>query len=144
MREIDDYEAQPRDGIMLSSHGNYGSTVFDPMDGNYLMFNLCDPCLIEAGEQGRVRAGRDSLPIQTDGILELGGKARIIKTIVGSCRLDRPLVQWTKDVPPDDTAPLYIQLDEIPQYYERDGYHWNLPLDLFAAMRAEVDAVDDE
>ncbi len=35
-RVSDDYEGQPNDGGMCSSSGNYGSTVYDPMDGSYL------------------------------------------------------------------------------------------------------------
>lgn len=39
---------QPNDGTTFSSHGHYGSTVWDPMTGTDLLeINVCDPCLIE-------------------------------------------------------------------------------------------------
>lgn len=39
---------QPKDGTVFSSHGNYGSTVWDPMTGvDLLEINICDPCLLE-------------------------------------------------------------------------------------------------
>jgi hypothetical protein len=44
--------AQPDNGVMCTTYGNYGSTVFDPMDGSFLAFNICDDCLVEAGEKG--------------------------------------------------------------------------------------------
>lgn len=39
------------------THGQYGSTVFDPMDGSYLAVNICDKCLVKARDLGRVLAG---------------------------------------------------------------------------------------
>lgn len=55
-RVIDDYELQPHDAIMCSSTGNYGSTVFDPIgeEKQQLRFNVCDNCLILAGDNGAV------------------------------------------------------------------------------------------
>ena len=47
----------PKDGVVFQSHGNYGSTVFDPMDGTYLEVNICDPCLVQAGDDGNVLIG---------------------------------------------------------------------------------------
>ncbi len=38
----------PDDGVVCTTHGNYGSTVFDPGDGSYLEFNMCDQCLLNA------------------------------------------------------------------------------------------------
>ena len=32
--------------IAFISHGNYGSTIFDPMDGSYLEIYVCDQCLV--------------------------------------------------------------------------------------------------
>jgi hypothetical protein len=44
----------PLDATIFISHGNYGSTVFDPMDGSALIVNICDGCLSTAQVQGRV------------------------------------------------------------------------------------------
>lgn len=53
MQDSDELEAQPHGGVMCQTYGNYGSTVFDPFNG-MLAFNICDNCLVEAGEKGRV------------------------------------------------------------------------------------------
>ncbi len=37
---------QPTQGVMCHTHGNYGSTAFDPLDGSYLLFLVCDDCLV--------------------------------------------------------------------------------------------------
>lgn len=38
---------QPYAGTTFKTYGHYGSTVFDPMDGSYLVINVCDACLVE-------------------------------------------------------------------------------------------------
>ena len=48
---------QPSGGTTFSSHGHYGSTVWDPMsmDGlETLEINICDECLLAAGRAQRV------------------------------------------------------------------------------------------
>lgn len=46
---------QPADATMFRSHGNYGSTVFDPgSTGERLDVNICDECLIAAARDGIV------------------------------------------------------------------------------------------
>lgn len=40
------------------THGQYGSTVFDPLNGDRLAVNICDKCLVAAGDAGRVMFGR--------------------------------------------------------------------------------------
>lgn len=38
------------------AHGNYGSTVYDPMDNRtYLTFNICDNCIKTLGDRGFIR-----------------------------------------------------------------------------------------
>lgn len=32
-------------GVSFISHGHYGSSVFDPMDGSSLEISLCDDCV---------------------------------------------------------------------------------------------------
>ena len=38
---------QPNKGLEFITHGHYGSSFFDPMDGSYLRINICDLCLRE-------------------------------------------------------------------------------------------------
>lgn len=48
----------PDDGVACTTHGNYGSTVFDSLNGSYLEFNICDPCLLDAAKFNRIAIGR--------------------------------------------------------------------------------------
>lgn len=46
---------QPNDAVAFYSKGNYGSTVFDPLDDTIqLEINICDSCLTAAAKQGSV------------------------------------------------------------------------------------------
>ena len=38
---------QPYGATSFITHGHYGSTIFDPLDGSYLEINICDDCLAE-------------------------------------------------------------------------------------------------
>lgn len=49
------------DANSFRAHGQYGSTVFDPVDGTYLEVNICDGCIIAAADAGRVLTGRSGL-----------------------------------------------------------------------------------
>lgn len=42
---------QPSGGVAFSSPGHYGSGVFDPMDGSCIEINVCDECLLKAGQE---------------------------------------------------------------------------------------------
>ena len=50
----DDSDNHPQMAVVAISYGNYGSTQYDPMDGSYLEFNVCDKCLADAGKNGAV------------------------------------------------------------------------------------------
>jgi hypothetical protein len=50
---------QPYGGTAFTTHGHYGSTVFDPLPplrghGQMLEINVCDNCLTAAAKLGRV------------------------------------------------------------------------------------------
>ena len=48
---------QPLRATIFTSHGNYGSTTFDPggrVDAEHIRINVCDNCLRTAAAQGRV------------------------------------------------------------------------------------------
>lgn len=49
---------QPYQAIVFTSHGQYGSTLFDEMDGSFLELNVCDDCVKAAAVQQRVLIGR--------------------------------------------------------------------------------------
>lgn len=48
---------QPFEGTVFRTHGHYGSTVFDEIDGTYLEITICDKCLRTAALQDRVLHG---------------------------------------------------------------------------------------
>lgn len=59
---------QPYNGTTFTSHGHYGSTIYDPMyTGHYLEINICDACLVL--RKDRVLEGRDSRPIMENGVI---------------------------------------------------------------------------
>jgi hypothetical protein len=127
-----DADNQPNDGVYLETHGNYGSTVYDPMDGHFLELAICDECLVRAGEQGRVLEGRKWRYVFTEWLSEaeddFGGP-----TIVGREMLDRPVVPWNRDLPGyGDEDCVTVEPEEvgkdmgriewqrgIPEYYHR-------------------------
>ena len=41
----DKIQVHPIGGTVFRTYGNYGSTVFDPMDASYLEIVVCDACL---------------------------------------------------------------------------------------------------
>lgn len=46
---------QPHAGTSFTTHGHYGSTVFDPMDDSEsLTITVCDPCLRRRAGEGYV------------------------------------------------------------------------------------------
>lgn len=46
------------DANEFCTQGQYGSTVFDPMNGDRLAVNICDKCIIEGQKLRRVLFGR--------------------------------------------------------------------------------------
>lgn len=60
---------QPAGGIVFTSHGNYGSTMFDPItDGVFLEVNICDVCLQDRSHRGKVilLGTRKEMPVTAD------------------------------------------------------------------------------
>lgn len=49
---------QPDNGLACVTYGHYGSTYFDPMDGSYLEFTICDTCIKELVDKGYVYEGK--------------------------------------------------------------------------------------
>jgi len=111
-RAVDDNEAQPDEGVMFSASGNYGSTVFDPMDGSYLLINICDRCVAEAGEQGRVLVGRAGRPVMCDVPI---ADDKTIKSNIGFEVIDNgALVHWNKDIMGFDDY-CFLELEDLKQ-----------------------------
>jgi hypothetical protein len=45
---------QPVNGLAFESHGHYGTTVFDPMNGSKIAVAICDACITRASHEGDV------------------------------------------------------------------------------------------
>jgi hypothetical protein len=83
VRVFDDaHQAQAEDGLFCETSGNYGSTFFDPMDGSELSFCVCDTCMKEACEAGRVVVDKSHRPVLCDG------------GVVGRQKVHRETVDW--------------------------------------------------
>lgn len=62
---------QPDGATMFTTHGNYGSTVFDELDGTQLQINICDGCLKERSGRAHlliVRRQREEIDAYSWGI----------------------------------------------------------------------------
>lgn len=101
---------QPSGGTYLQSHGSYGSTVWDPFDGSFLEFSICDDCLVKAGDTGRALRGRDRRPV----VVRPDPDKPHRETHAGAERVTYPLEPWTKDTPhyPDDDV-LFVTEAEL-------------------------------
>lgn len=88
-------EQQPRYGLVLYSRGNYGSAVFDPMDGGAtrLELYLCDACAVKkAASIYHVSPGalpRDNLYVRFDAWLAGEQQNQEALTMADPDRLDR-------------------------------------------------------
>jgi len=59
--KFDDVD-QPYAGTSFYAHGQYGSTIFDPMDGSFLKINICDDCLDKKAKQQAILIGFPKKP----------------------------------------------------------------------------------
>lgn len=99
---------QPQEGTGFTTEGHYGSTVFDPMNGNNLSITVCDPCLVLAGQAGRVLLGRDWKPV----VAVMEGSSRPMR--VGITAAPRALTTWNpKSDTEDDDEVLEIEPEEV-------------------------------
>jgi hypothetical protein len=54
LNNINPPDIQPNGGLEFTSGGHYGSTVFDPMNGEKLSIVVCDECVENAQQDDRV------------------------------------------------------------------------------------------
>lgn len=131
---FDDATNQPEEGLAFESHGHYGSTAFDPMDGTYIEISVCDECLIRARAQGQVLHGMTAKQVVCEGIG------------VGWTRTNRPLLPWTGEEKPAHADPrpgenvLAVDLTDVGNHELYPEITWRDVDVLWArdGMRAEV------
>lgn len=89
----EDSTNQPHKASMFSgggdfaTHGHYGDTMFDPMNGEYLIVHICEECLPKLAAQGRVLIARNVKPVLAEGVM------------VGWTAARRMPVPWRPDMP---------------------------------------------
>lgn len=133
-------EGQPNDGINITTHGNYGSTVWDDMEGQFLIFNICDECIKEGSEQGRIFVGRSYVNVMVDTAF---GPNTTIYSVVGSIRADRPYVPFNRKTYHDGMEPIKMEHDECIHYVEQDKVrlHGGLTIESIRQMKAECEKI---
>lgn len=143
LREMDDYEAQPDSGVMCSTSGNYGSTVFDPMNGERIYFNICDECFKKAGSTGALQITIEAVPITTSTIyMGANHEPKLGRpSIVGYRRTDRPFVPWHPGMARDD-ATENMEIEEIIEHFDSEQFKWNLTLEGYQFIKQELDEYD--
>lgn len=98
-------EGQPADGIAITTHGNYGSTVWDDMAGQFLAFNICDDCILEGSAKGRIFVSRSYVNIMVETVIS---GTHIVPSIVGSMRAERPYVPFKRETFDDGMEPIAL------------------------------------
>ena len=68
-------ENHPVLGLEFITHGHYGSTFFDPMDGAILVINICDDCIRKASEDKKVLHSVPETSVHRDRDLKIYKKA---------------------------------------------------------------------
>ncbi len=105
---------QPSEGVTFRARGQYGSTVFDPMDGSFLEINVCDPCVRGLAQGGLVLHGRDRVNV-----------AAVVPpfwtpTFVGTLRVPVEYASYDPDAEYEDRT-VVIPVDEVGT---RPGIDW--------------------
>lgn len=98
------------------NHGGYGSTVYDPMDGSYLLIVVCDECLKARIGSDIVLQGRDTKPVRYNGLT------------VGKCKTPgRKLIPWNGDGSFDATDVLNVSEDDLRNAENLPEITWFAP-----------------
>lgn len=127
LRNVDsDAENQPYDGTTFTSHGHYGSTVFDPMDGTFIEINICDEDLAALGKKSQVLMGQSRRPVLTPK-----------RALIGWETIRRESVYWdaTKSYYDEDDVVIISDVEEFHELSEekdrfgRPKIEWSHPLE---------------
>ena len=97
---------QPAEAVTFTAHGQYGSTMFDPMDGTKLQVNICDSCLRVAARQQLVYL------IHTDRMIETVTPGFKRPTMVGVQTIETKYSMYDPDAEHENRA-LLVPLDKV-------------------------------
>lgn len=108
LNAFEEADNQPSEGTEFRTEGHYGSTFWDPFDGEELVLNVCDRCLREhcrrLGQQKRW------LPVRCAGMQGFGRQW-----------VERPLVAYTGNL---DGSELRVDVDELGTDAAGPGIEW--------------------
>ncbi len=110
--EINAAENQAYGGLAFTSYGQYGGTLFDPMDGTFIEVNICDDCLRILSKRSLVLTGRSSRLVRVNG------------SIWGSQKVRTPLKLWDCDEHPEYEA-VDFSLDQVMRHANDPDFSWN-------------------
>lgn len=115
-------ENHPSEGTTFTSEGHYGSTAWDPMDGQYIEINICDECLVKKADA--VYQGRNRKPVMWRGM------------IVGWTKAIRRLVPWNPDAGGDfEDDVLEVDQDDLENPEQVPEVEWLHPPKVFLEWR---------
>jgi hypothetical protein len=100
---------QPYEATAFITHGHYGSTAFDPMDGSYLEINICDECIARLTDEQKIMFGRDSQPV----VSQIDPKVPGARYQVGWRKVSRQLTIWNGEYDERDMIQLNVEPDEV-------------------------------
>ena len=109
----DTYANSPYAATAFQTHGHYGSTIFDPMNGSYLELNVCDSCVRRLGEEGKILLGQDRKRVMTGSLL------------VGWMKVWRELVPWKPGIEADDD--LQVEVEQVGDSALLPEVEWDAP-----------------
>jgi hypothetical protein len=102
----DGYPWQPNDGLMVTTKGNYGSTVHDSITGGVSLFLvLCDDC-------AKAKAKTHIMALTTHRDVVAASPGFKHPSIAGREPLQREAVEWNPEVDYEEAA-LEVEPEEV-------------------------------
>lgn len=94
------YINSPYAATAFATHGHYGSTTFDPMNGCYLELNICDSCIRRLRDERKILLGQDRKRVVTD-----------YHHVVGWVPVRREMTPWQDGSERDED--FYIEMEDV-------------------------------
>jgi hypothetical protein len=119
---------QPNLGTAFTSYGHDGS-MFDPMDGSFLEINICNSCLIEAGNKNQVLAAHIDRNVYIPMLCRLdNGDSRTVYSIIGTINTENySPVYWNYKLTSLNEDRFTIEsTEELKSLWDRIESHFTL------------------
>jgi hypothetical protein len=120
VENIDDsFANSPHAATTFETHGHYGSTIFDPMNGSFLVLNVCDKCIERLATEDKILLGQDRKRVVVDNP-KVG-----MPTFVGWLPVKRELTPWRPGTEEDDD--LVVDRDAVGDSELYPEIEWHEP-----------------